>query len=92
MKIEISQRLKDIYLKQHKNFDYEINYVLDSLDPQSFIECFRMVESFEIDGSKTEIDLGEDVAKRIVSDLDEDSLNEKTVALLLWIGAAFPEV
>lgn len=92
MKVKISRKLKEAYEGQHKNFDYEINFILDSLDPESYAACFKMVKAFGLDGEKVDINLSDEVAERIISDLEMESLNQETVELLLWMGAVLPEV
>jgi len=92
MKVRISKELSDLYEKQHKNFDYAVASALDNFDPVSFITCFKIVNDFELDGKKCEINLGDELAERIVSDLEIDNLDDKTAELLLWIGAVLPEV
>ncbi len=92
MKISISFSLNEIYKKQHKNYDYSIASVLDNLDPDSFINCFEIVKEFELEGNKCEINIGDEVAKRISDDLELPFIDGRTVELLLWMGAILPEV
>lgn len=92
MKVNISQKLDDVYKKQHKNFDYAVATILDSFDPESYIICFNIVEKFELDGERCEIIIGDKLAERIVNDLEIDELDDKTAELLLWLGVIFPEV
>ena len=92
MKVRISKKLNDIYRKQHKNFDYAISSILDNLDPDSYVSSFEIVKGFELEGEEVDINIGEDVAKRIIADLEMDSLDNMIVELLLWIGVIFPEV
>ncbi len=92
MKVKISKKLEEIYKKQHKNFDYAITSALDNFDPDSFVTCFEIVEDFKVSGDKCEITIGDNVAERIISDLERTSLDGKDVEILLWIGAVLPEV
>lgn len=92
MKVMVSKKLNDLYKKQHKNFDYAITSAMDNFDPESFITCFKIVNRFELDGEKCEIKIGDELAERIVSDLEMDSIDGKTAEILLWIGAVLPEV
>ena len=92
MKVNISQKLNDIYKKQHKNFDYAVTAILDNFDPESYVTCFNSVKKFELDGERCEIIIGDKLTKRIVDDLEIDKLDDKTAELLLWLGVIFPEV
>lgn len=51
-----------------------------------------MVKAFALDDEKVDINLGDEVAERIVSDLEMESLHQEPVELLLWMGAVLPEV
>lgn len=92
MKLIVSKKLNDLYNKQHKNFDYAVASALDNFDPDSFVTCFKIIKGFELDGEKCEINIGDELAERIVTDLEMDSLDGKTAEILLWIGAVLPEV
>ena len=92
MKVMISRKLYDIYKKQHKNFDYAVTSVLDNLDPESYIECFRAVDSFDLNGEKCQIELGNVVSEQIMNDLKINTVDDKTAELLIWMGAVLPEV
>lgn len=92
MIVNISKTLRDLYKKQHKNFDYAIASALDNFDPVSFVSCFKIVNIFELDGEKCRINIGDELVKRIISDLEMNNLDDNTVELLLWVGAVLPEV
>lgn len=92
MEVKISKKLNDIYNAEHKNMDYEIEFVLDSLDPVSYKECFSMVKTFDLQGSKCVVSIGNNIVDRVLSDLELDEVDDNTFELLLWIGAALPEV
>ena len=92
MKVMISQKLKTVYKEQHKNYDYAISSILDNFDPKCYLTCFSLIKEFELDGEKCEICIGDKLAKRIAEDLSIDTINDRTIELLLWIGVLFPEV
>ena len=90
--IIVSEQLVELYIKLHKNYDYAINQALDSFDPESYIESFRIIETFKIKGEPAVIKIGNSVVEKIKTDLEIEELEDTTVELLLWIGAIFPEV
>ncbi len=92
MKYMISKKLKAIYKEQHKNYDYAISSIMDNFDPDSYLACFEIIKSFELEGEKCEICIGDKLVERISADLNMDTLNDMTVEILLWIGVMFPEV
>lgn len=92
MQIKVSKGIKDIYKSQHKNYDYAIGSALDNFDPESFVKCFKIVKSFKLGGESEEISLGDGIVERIKSDLEQDNIDQKTIELLLWVGAILPEV
>lgn len=92
MKVMISKKLKAVYKEQHKNSDYAITSILDNFDPESYLTCFGLIKGFELDGEKCDICIGDKLAKRIAEDLSMDTVDDRTIELLLWIGVLFPEV
>lgn len=88
----VSKHLVDIYREQHKNYDYAITSALDSLDPESYIEAFKIIDEFKLKGETAEIKIGNAVAEKIKNDLEVEELEATTVEILLWIGAILPEV
>mgnify|MGYP003299276758 CR=1 FL=1 len=92
MNVMISKKLKTIYKEQHKNYDYAITSILDNFDPECYLTCFGLINEFELDGEKCDICIGDKVGKKISEDLNIDIVDDRTIELLLWIGALFPEV
>lgn len=92
MKVKVSSELNDIYKRQHKNFDYAISSALNYVDPDSFIDCFEIVNGFEIKGVPIEIEIGDDLVNRLKNDFCIKTVDDKTVVILLWLGAILPEV
>lgn len=90
--VNVSKCLVDLYKKQHKNYDYAITSALDSFDPESYIEAFRIIDSFKLKGETIMIRIGNAVAEKIKKDLEIEELEDTTVEILLWIGAVLPEV
>ena len=90
--VTVSLRLVDLYNKQQKNYDYAISSALDCLDPKSYIEAFRCVDSFKLKGETTVIKIGDTVAEKIKNDLEIETLEAATIEMLLWIGVILPEV
>lgn len=88
----VSKRLVDLYREQHKNYDYAISSALDSLDPESYIEAFKIIDQFKLKGETIDIKIGTTVAEKIKKDLEVEELESVTVEILLWIGAILPEV
>ena len=84
--------IKAVYKEQHKNYDYAITSILDNFDPECYLTCFGLIKDFELDGEKCDINIGDKLSKRIAEDLSLDIVDDRTIELLLWVGALFPEV
>lgn len=92
MKTMISKKLKAVYKEQHKNYDYAITSILDNFDPECYLACINLIKNFELDGEKSDVNIGDKLTKRIAEDLSLDTVDDRTIELLLWVGALFPEV
>lgn len=92
MQVNISKKLIQLYKEQHKNYDYAVDFILDSMDPNSLKKCFKLVNNFELDGEKDCIEVSDELIQRILSDLNVELLPDKITELLIWMGAAFPEI
>ena len=92
MTFQISEKLRDLYHNQSKNYEYAIDQIMNSFDPESFVECFRIVNGFDTIGDKCEINISDSLVDNMIKDLGLEHLDHKTVELVLWLGAVFPEV
>ena len=92
MKVKISKKLNEIYSKQHKNYDYAVSSAMNYMDPDSFAHCFEMVDVFKVEGDQINIEISDNLSDRIKADFGFNELDDKTIGLLVWLGAILPEV
>ena len=90
MKARISQRLQKAYTASKKNANYQLDFLLNSMDLDTCRDCIKLVEEFKLLGDVQELALDESNVKRIekVFGRCEDSLIEQ----LLWVALMFPEI
>ena len=90
MKVLISAALQRAFQENHKNLNYSLSFLLNSMDLDTCSECLKLVEEFRLAGDRVEVVIDEDNVKNIKSifEITENSLIEQ----LLWVSILFPEI
>lgn len=90
MEIKVSEELIIIYKKNNKNWNYAIDFLLNSIDPFCYKDTFKIFKELELEGEKINIEIITNVAERIKKDFDY--IDSELVETLMWIALMFPEV
>ena len=90
MKALVSTALCKSFISNHKNHNYSLNLLLNSMDLDTCYECLKLVEEFRLSGDRVEVEIDENNEKAIkdIFGTTENSLIEQ----LLWISILFPEI
>lgn len=90
MTARVSQRLQKAYASSKKNANYQLDFLLNSMDLDTCRDCIKLVEEFKLLGEVQELTIDDSNVKRIekVFGSCEDSLIEQ----FLWIALMFPEI
>ena len=90
MTARISQRLLKAYTTSKKNANYQLDFLLNSMDLDTCRDSVKLVEEFKLLGDVQELIIDESNVKRIEKMFGccDNSLIEQ----LLWIALMFPEI
>lgn len=86
----ISKRLINVYSASKKNVNYQLDFLLNSLDMDTCDACMKLVEEFKLIGETQEIAIDESNVKRIQRVFG--SCNNSLIEQLLWVALMFPEI
>ena len=93
MKLIINELIINEYKKAHKNFDYALDTLMNSLDPKHYLDVYNIVSEFKIkDSNYQEVEIGEEVIERIRNEFNKNLIDSSVIELLLWVALLFPEV
>lgn len=92
MKVEISKVVRDLYQENNKNYEYAIESLLNSLDPNSYESAITDIKKIESGSEKVEIDISDTTVKTIQAALNIENIKMETIELLLWVAVLFPEI
>jgi len=90
MNARISQRLVKAYAASHKNPNYQLDFLLNSLDLDTCKSCTALVEEFKLLGDAQDIVIDEDNIRRIQKAFG--SCDNSLIGQLLWVALMFPEI
>lgn len=87
---QINLRLLKAYTDSKKNPNYQLDFLLNSIDMDSCNACLKLVEELKLLGDAQSFTLDENNARRIqtIFGCCDNSLIEQ----LLWVALMFPEV
>ena len=91
MKVKISNELSKIYRVNHKNWNYSLDLLLGSLDPETCLQCMTIIDSFNLSGEKSEIDVDNPIIEKVESMFD-GSRDELLIERLIWLAGMLPEI
>ena len=92
MKVSISKVLKDLYQESHKNYEYALESLMNSLDPATYAKAIKDIKSIEsVSEEKVEIEILDSAVNMLKGALDENEVKSETVELLLWVAVLMPE-
>lgn len=90
MKVDISKKLYDVLKKHHKNIDYSLQCLVNSLDPEACKDVFKVLNAIDLGKEKKACELSDDTVGTI-NDLF-GKCDRETVEVLIWISALLPEI
>ena len=87
---QINLRLLKAYTDSKKTPNYQLDFLLNSIDMDSCNACLKLVEELKLLGDAQSFTLDENKARRIqtIFGCCDNSLIEQ----LLWVALMFPEV
>ena len=90
MTAQISQRLMAAYAASKKNPNYQLDFLLNSIDLDTCNACVKLVEEFKLLGDAQMVTVDDSNAKRIqkLFGCCDNGLIEQ----LLWVALMFPEI
>lgn len=91
MKYSISNKLVNVYKNSHKNYDYALLSILGYFDSQCLDDALEIVRCINLDGDKTEIEIGDSALSEIRNYIPEKFVKAEVIELLLWVAVLFPE-
>lgn len=92
MKFDISKNLNELYKSKHRNMDYSLDLIINSMDPETCKTAIEMVSELNLGEEKTSIDINSDSVSAIKELVSKETINEKVVELLLWVAILYPEI
>lgn len=90
MTAQISKRLISAYSTCKKSVNYQLDFLLNSLDMDTCNASMKLVEEFKLLGEAQEIVIDESNVKRIQKTFG--SCNNSLIEQLLWIALMLPEI
>ena len=90
MILEVNQTLLTAYKTAHKNPNYALNFILNTLDPSIVKEGISLPCNFTIQGNSTTFKVDDNNAKimqEVFGKIDKDLIER-----LLWIAYLMPEM
>lgn len=90
MKVQINDKLLDLYKTANKNINYSLGSILASLDVDTCKSTIEIVEELKLLGNRVEIEIDEDNIN-VINNLFEHC-DASTVEKLLWVALLFPEI
>lgn len=91
LKIAVSNVLKGLYESSHKNYEYALDYVINSLDPDCYKKAIDDIAELKIKSERVEIEIPETIVDSVKQLMDDD-VSAETIELLLWVAVLFPEI
>ena len=90
MKVLISEGLRNAFLSSHKNHNYSLSFLLNSIDLETCPKCMKLIKAFDLSGNRVEVEIDDSNVKVIQSVFGntENALIEQ----LLWVSILLPEV
>ena len=92
MIVSVSRRLADLYTKKNKNYEYSLEMLINSFDPDCYDEAVRLLESYKFSGDKIELEISKECAESIKELFSNQEIDSDKVELILWIAVLFPEI
>ena len=92
MTISISSSLLQLYEQSHKNYDYCLGFLLDSIDSKYAAKAISLVPQFSCSDEKTQITISQSRLNQIKSVLSIEEMPADVIELLLYIAVFFPEI
>jgi hypothetical protein len=90
MKVEISEKLNNVYNASHKNYNYALNFLLSSMDLDTCAESLKLVEEFKLLGNRVSIEIDESNIMTIQSVFG--NTDNTLIEQLLLVSVLFPEI
>ena len=90
MKVSVSNSLLDLYKQSKKNYNYALDFFLDSLDLEVCSKAMLLVENFKISGDKQIIEIDASNVSLINSIFGDADGN--VVERLMWMAIMLPEI
>lgn len=92
MTISISSSLFQLYEQSHKNYDYCLGFLLDSIDSKCAAKAIPLAMPFSCSDEKTQITISQSNLNQIKSVLSIEDISAEVIELLLYIAVFFPEI
>lgn len=92
MKVSISKAIKDLYQESHKNYEYALESLMNSLDPATYVKAIKDIKRIDsISKERVEVEIPDSAVNMLKGLLDENEVKTETVELLLWVAVLMPE-
>lgn len=92
MKVLVSKVIKELYQKNHKNYEYALESVINGFDPECYESAIKDVVEIKVNSEKVEVEVPDSAIHSIKELLGIDEVKTETIELLLWVAVLFPEI
>lgn len=90
MRFDLSKKLVFAYIKNGKNINYSLMFILNSLDPYTCAAGVNLIDSFTISGEKVPFEIDDNNIREMKFLFGKP--NAVLVEKLLWMAFMLPEV
>ena len=92
MKIKVYKDIYNLYIKSHKNFDYAIDGILNSFDPECYEDALANILELKLNCERVELEISENIVRKIREALNLDKVKDELIEVLVWVAVLFPEI
>lgn len=92
MKVQVSKTVKDLYQESHKNYQYALESLLNSLDPATYVKALQDVKKMDSVTDMVEIEIPDSTVNMLKDLLDVEEVKNEIIGVLLWVAVLLPEI